>query len=231
MSERRLFRIYVQIFVLICLFCTLGCVKESKKIALELDKALERPLILGASISANHNEVESPGRLMAKDYGFLPAVQQIAKPGARGKNLLKEVTDEALKDRSILIGLDLLFWDSTEWMCGESLVELKTFLSRTENLKIPIVLGKIPRLRTVPAQPCQKTLNEALEDLCKLEKLCFPIPLDEIYSRISREGGAKIGEVFHPENQLLPDGLHLSTKGSELLSTKIQYYLNSGTLN
>src|SRR5688572_19002480 len=83
------------------------------------EEMLQRPLITGASVSADYN-ADSPGKRLAQRYTAKENIRVVARPGNPGLSVEPLVTKEILKDRTVIIAVDFLFWDSTLPNTGES---------------------------------------------------------------------------------------------------------------
>jgi hypothetical protein len=175
-----------------------------------------KPLITGASISADWASL-SPGKRLAERLVKSPDVRVIARGGQTGASVLAGVTPSVLKDRSIIIGFDLFFWDSTRASAEPSVKALKTLVAQAQERDIPLIIGDIPEL--IPGhQPNRKELNQMIYRSCKAAKNCFVVPLDELYQRITREGFVEIKGKKYSFFDLLPDGLHIGSVAGDYLA-------------
>ena len=102
-----------------------------------------RPLIVGASISADW-AAASPGKRLSSR--FSSDIRVIARGGQPGSKMLTQVRAKDLEDRSIVIGFDLFFWDSARGSIDDSLREFRKLVIETKRLGIPFIVGDIPEL-------------------------------------------------------------------------------------
>ena len=178
-----------------------------------------KPLITGASISADWASL-SPGKRLAERLAKSPDIRVIARGGQTGASVLAGVTPTVLKDRSVIVGFDLFFWDSTRASVAPSLKALKTLVAQAQANNIPLLIGDIPEL--VPGhQPMRRQLNEAIYSACGAAKNCFVIPLDELYQKISKDGFVEIKGKKYSFFDLVPDGLHIGNVAGDYLADLI----------
>ena len=189
-----------------------------------------RPLIVGASISADHKSV-SPGRVLARRHGSEAAIVKVAVAGQYGRSAVPAITDAQLKGASVVVGIDLFFWDGTETNadCRWGLAALDEALRRTRALGRPLILGNIPRLPRgpldwlfIPAPTrCRERLNAALAAECRPEKGCWLVDFESVMDRIVNGGGLVIGGKPYGPVALLPDGRHPGPAASDYMADRI----------
>jgi hypothetical protein len=184
-----------------------------------LKDLFHKPLIVGASVS-NDVGTESPGRRLALRYTEADKIQKVAVSGATGVTVEPGITELVLRDRTVVIGIDLFFWDSTRRSSEPSAEALNRLMERVSKLGIPIVLGNIPALLG-PVQLTRNPLNRKITEACKAYSKCHLFDLEAIYAKLLREGGITIGEKFYAIRELVPDGLHLSPVAADYLAAKI----------
>src|SRR5688572_12287197 len=90
---------------------------------IEPEKLLEKPLITGASVSADWS-TSSPGKTLALRYTEKANIRTIAFGGRPGREVIKDIRPQDVKDRSIIMAVDFLFWDSTLSETGPSIKAL-----------------------------------------------------------------------------------------------------------
>lgn len=73
---------------------------------------LEKPLITGASVSADWS-TSSPGKTLALRYTEKSKIKTIAFGGRPGRDVIREIKPRDVEGRSIIMAVDFLFWDST----------------------------------------------------------------------------------------------------------------------
>ncbi|WP_141736199.1 hypothetical protein [Oligoflexus tunisiensis] len=177
---------------------------------------LEKPLITGASVSADWS-TSSPGKTLALRYTDKSKIRTIAFGGRPGRDVIKEISPKHLEDRSIIMAVDFLFWDSTLSEVGPSLKALDSIMSQASRLGLPIVLGEIPEL--LPGRQVQRTkLNQEIKRKCASYKDCFLMPFDQLHRQVLKDGYLEIKGKRYTMKDLVPDGLHLSVPTSEYLA-------------
>ena len=175
-----------------------------------------KPLIIGASVSADWASL-SPGKRLAHRHVDKPQVKVIARGGQTGASVLGLVNSKDLEDRSIIIGLDLFFWDSARGNLESAFKKLQFLVSEAERLKIPLLIGDIPEL--APGfQPLRDALNERLRLLQAASPVVRIIPLERLYVQILRDGHLDIRGRRYTFFDLVPDGLHIGDVASDFLA-------------
>lgn len=184
-----------------------------------MDDVFKRPLIVGASVSDDY-QTDSPGKELAFRYTKPSEIKTIAKNGRQGKDTLQLVNLNTLKDRTVIIGVDLFFWDSTKPNPKDSIKALNKLISQARERDIPIVLGDIPTL--LPQfQPSALSLNKELLQMCQDYGKCYILPLHEILREVIADGYLTHRGKTYKLEELIPDGLHLAKPASEYLADRI----------
>lgn len=195
----------------------------SQEASASLSVLLEKPLIAGASVSADHS-APSPGKKLALRYTSKDKVKTIAFNGRPGVETLKSINDQVLKDRSILIGIDLFFWDSVLPSSRASLEALDKLFKQSDKYNLPLVLGEIPGL--MPSrQPSRNKLNQAIRQGCAQRTNCYVMPFDQLLRQVLANGYLEIKGKRYTLPQLVPDGLHLNHLASEEIADRLQTLL------
>lgn len=189
----------------------------------------DRPLIAGASVSADFGAT-SPGRYIAEMVGVKPLI--IAHIGSSGSasELLPELTPEVLSNASVIIALDIMFWDSWRKDCARGIQAAHTLFDKAVEAQVPIILGTVPKIEVdfitlvvagveIHQQRCVEELNTVIRALCTLKNHCLLIDLANFYVEI--QSGMVIDNDHYTFKDLMPDGLHLS----ETLSKKIAEHI------
>ena len=185
-----------------------------------------RPLILGASVSGDTNAL-SPGKLLGRRITTPGDVRVLARGGAPGREMISRLNSDILKDRSIIVALDFLFWDSAIREPREpSLRALSRLIETARAARIPLILGDIPEL-LAGAQASRVALNEAIRATCRPERSCYVIGLDQLYRTVQSQGYLLMEGERLALKEVLPDGLHLSPKASEYIAQMILDALRS----
>ena len=182
----------------------------------ELKQALQKPLITGASISANYGTI-SPSRRLALRHTTQDQIVTYAFGGRPGKDTAENLPKDFLKDRTSVLAMDLFFWDSALPEARTSIKALQRLMEQVKAKKIPIVLGEIPDL--LPGhQPQREKLNSAIRQACETYDKCFLMPFIELHSKVLRERSLTINNRKYSFRELVPDGLHLSDTAGEYLA-------------
>jgi hypothetical protein len=185
-----------------------------------MTKLFQRPLIVGASVSANYG-TSSPGRRLSLRHTSADAIVTVAQGGAPGREIIPRITDKILEDRTVIIGMDLFFWDSTASQAAPSLKLMEQIIKKAYDADIPFVLGDIPEL-LVGQQPHRNALNKRIHELCRADRDCFVLKLDDLHQQVLRDGYLTIDGKRYTLRQLVPDGLHLSDVAADFLADKIK---------
>lgn len=180
-----------------------------------VEQILKKPIIIGASVSADWSSL-SPGKKLARRYTKPSEIVTKAQGGRPGVRTLEVVKPADFKDRSIVIGVDLFFWDSTLPSIDQSLKSLDRLMKEVRQLQLPIVLGEIPEL--IPGrQPHRESLNKAIRKACSDYSRCYLMPFDRLHKQVLREGGIEMYGRKYTIQEIVPDGLHLiETAGNYL---------------
>jgi hypothetical protein len=182
----------------------------------ELAFAMQRPLITGASVSADLT-TESPGKRLSLRYTDRASIRTIAQGGRSGRATISTLSASDFKDRTAIIAMDLFFWDSVMIDTYASLKALKYIVTLAKNLDVPLLLGEIPLL--LPSrQPGANTLNDAIHSASKTHEKCFVMPFRELLLKVLQDGFLLIDGKQRCLEELIPDGLHLSDLGAEYLA-------------
>ena len=186
---------------------------------IKLDEAFKKPLIIGASVSADY-QTQSPGKRLALRYTTEKEVHVMAQRGKPGKEVLQSLKLDSLKDRTAIVGLDLFFWDSFNGSPMESLKAMEKLFKMAKSLNIPLILGEVPEL--VPFyQKSVFAINDKMKELCQGYSSCKILPLNQILRKTLSDGFIIQGGKKYSIEALLPDGLHLATPASEYLADRI----------
>lgn len=187
---------------------------------IKLNKILQRPLIVGASVSADHLS-PSPGKVLALRYTDAKDIKVIARGGTLGREVVKYVSESTMKDRSAIIGLDLFFWDSFSSAPLESLQAVDKIVDFASQKNIPIVLGEVPAL--IPfRQNSLGVINKKIKEACQKYAQCKILPLNALLQKTLLDGYILQGGKKHTLDSLIPDGLHIARPASEYLADQIQ---------
>lgn len=192
----------------------------------EIHQLMKRPLIVGASVSADWS-AKSPGKLLALRYTPESEIKTIAFGGKSGRDVLKSVTPESLSDRTIVIGVDLFFWDATLRSSDESLNELHKLMRSVRARKIPLILGEVPML--LPGmQPQAGAINAAIHKACASYDQCTVLPFTSMLFKVLAEGSLNYQGKRYGLRELIPDGLHIGPIASQYIADSIYDSIMSG---
>lgn len=181
---------------------------------------MQRPLILGASVSADWSSL-SPGKKLALRYTQHRELRTVAYAGTPGVETLKKMPLTALEGRSIVIALDLFFWDSTHPSPDPSLFALRRFLKEIVAANLPIVLGDVPEL--LPGRQGQRErINKAIHESCRFHNKCLVFSFDQLHQQIKRDGFLEIQGRKLSLRELVPDGLHLASIAGDYLTDMLK---------
>ncbi|MES2744360.1 MAG: SGNH/GDSL hydrolase family protein [Bdellovibrionota bacterium] len=189
-----------------------------------LERVMRRPLIVGASVSADWAS-KSPGKLLALRYTDENQIKTIAFGGKSGSFVLKKVGEEQLRDRTVVIGLDLFFWDATLRSADDSLKEMKKLIAAVKARDIPIILGEVPNL--LPGmQPQAALINRELQKACDNYAKCTVVPFTDMLVKVLSEGALNYKGTRYNLRQLIPDGLHIGPIASQYIADTLYETLN-----
>ncbi len=186
----------------------------------DLGPTFKTPLILGASVSAGY-AAPGPGTILSKRYTEPHNIKTIAYNGTPGHTVLKNLSQQSFKDRSVIIGVDLFFWDSIYPTGPASVAALEQLVKDAEGARIPIILGDIPDL--LPGMQGQRPLlNQMLQEACARYSQCYLVPLSEVFQQIQRDRHLVYQTKRYTIRDLLPDGLHLGPIASAYVADLIE---------
>jgi hypothetical protein len=195
--------------------------------AKDIRPTFKTPLIVGASVSGGY-AAPGPGTLLSVRYTDAKNVRTIAYNGTPGHVVLKSLPHNALKAHSVIIGVDLFFWDSIYPTGPASVAALQRLVQEAETSGIPIVLGDIPNL--LPGLQSQRTLlNHHLQQACARYSQCYLVPLSEVFQQIQRDRYLDYQAKRYSIRELLPDGLHLGPIASAYVADMIETMLIKGS--
>lgn len=192
---------------------------ESAQPVNSLEKLMQRPLILGASVSADR-ATASPGKRLALRYTKPTEIKTVAIGGMPSTKVLPSVSSKDLADRSIIIGIDLFFWDSTLQTPTASVEALKKLIAQAERMNVPLVVGEVPEL--IPGmQPSRVAINQAILKQCESSKNCYVMKLDSLLKQVLRDGYLNFKGRKYTLRELVPDGLHIGPIAGEEIANRL----------
>jgi hypothetical protein len=166
-----------------------------------------RPLIVGASVSAGH--LANPGGAPAMISKSLNPGAEVTSIAHVDKTSIQSLTmgknnvpyNKIPETPSVVIGIDLFFWDARNEECGTEFVKhTEDFFSFYQDKKVPMIIGRLPQGLSQPAgyaalngSDCAKTINLLLEKLCLPEKNCSLYNPADCFTKLKREAAEKFG--------------------------------------
>lgn len=175
----------------------------------------KRPLIVGASISQGVGaKPGGPGKIIAQTINPKSKTKIIAKH--KKKSTESMINYIETKAPSIVIGLDLFFWDAVENDCGDAFdTHARSFFKDYRDRKIPLIIGKLPTgvsepsgYRKLNGKVCTETINQLINEECTLEKNCLIYDPKDCLEAMKLEPKAVAATFF-------ADNLHTSDKGNQ----------------
>ena len=183
----------------------------------------QHPLIVGASVSSGFR-AETPARKIARLFGTNDAVVSLAVPGASGAHQVEGLTDERLAAATVVVGVDLFFWD-TRRDCAAGIAGVDELFKRVAPRKTPLIVATVPALHAPlglgPKDDCREQLNPKIAKSCKQDPACVLLDLNALYAKAAADGGVDLDGKHVAFRDLLSDGLHLSDAGSQLVARAI----------
>lgn len=180
---------------------------------------MSKPLIIGASVSADR-ATNSPGKRLALRYTPATEIKTIAMGGMPSTKILAMMKEADLKDRSIVVGLDLFFWDSALPSSRPTIQGLQNLVERTGALSIPLVLGEVPEL--LPGmQPSRMAINKAIVEMSNNAANCSVMNFDLLLQQVLSDGYLLVKGRKYTLQELVPDGLHMGAVLSEELANRL----------
>ncbi len=156
--------------------------------------------LIGASVSARHQGVLSPGELFSKRLGV--ALKLRTYPGRSSDKIFAHTSLPLdYPANSLVVGVDTFFWDSVK----KARCDLDIYRQRVNQIisnAHTTVLFQTPNHQLVRNRACQQVIHQALESECTGEKRCVLI----------RQSDADMKSSYY-----LADGVHLNAQGSEYL--------------
>lgn len=188
-----------------------------------LKQVLEKPLITGASVSADWTSL-SPAKKLALQYTEAEKIKTIAFGGRPGAETIKSLRQEDLADRTSILALDFFFWDSTLPSVDRSLKALKELRKKASQKNVPLVIGEIPEL--LPGRQKQREkLNKAIRAQCQVRENCFVMPFDRLHKQVLKNGFLLVEGRKLTMKEIVPDGLHLSEPAGQELARRLKAVL------
>lgn len=185
-------------------------------------KLFSTPLVLGASISAGYGTRDGGlGAVLAKAINPDAKIINKAISGATSVQSTAHL-DFTKYDPSIVLGLDLFFWDAAREKTGKKFESNTRYLfDHFRDREIPMIIGRVPVIdlpfiggRAKDLIESAQRVNGLLEELTLTHANCVlynPVPCF-----LSMGFGSR---------KYFSDGLHLNSKGNRYC---VEYFLKSG---
>lgn len=188
--------------------------------ALEPMALFQKPLIMGASISSEYTKVQSPGKKASLNFTAADQITVFAQPGRRGVDILAAATDDIYAGKSVMIGFDLFFWDSTNKLPNASAGALWLLMHKLWVNHVTVILADVPAMHP-ENQPGAALMNQEIHAACAAQPACILLPLDAMFRGAAEKGYIEYKGQRYTLQDFLPDGLHLSEIGSQAMADMI----------
>lgn len=197
----------------------------------------KRVLIVGASVSQGYEaNAGGPGMVIAKTLNPKAKSINLAKAQKKSTETLTGHTMPKPKP-TIVIGLDLFFWDASQGDCGEDFKSnARDFFNLYRAKKIPMIIGQLPRGVSVPSgynllnrNNCAEEINSFLAEECKVENNCLIYDPKDCIKAIKQEATEKFGKENSKEKTgyfkekmklFFVDDLHPSVAGNQFCANQ-----------
>ncbi len=188
---------------------------------------LARPLILGASVSSQYAAID-PGTLLARKYGTADGITRHAKPKKPSSEILSGVSDLQLSTASVVVALDLFFWDSRSGDCGAAKQSVGLFAQRLSNTGARLAVGNIP----VTGGDCGEPLSKTIADMCaNLRSGCALVDLRTPSTQAAEKGGLDLRDSWITVDELSADQLHPSRVGAQVIALDLEKALDGSPIS
>ena len=174
------------------------------------------PLLVGASLTRGYGaNPGGPGAIIAATLSPESQITNMAQSGVKSVDSLKDHVIPA-NAPSIVMGLDLFFWDAARNDCDASFIgKTKSFIKLYQDRKIPMILGKLPLGVKFPKgysvlnnTECTKKINDLLDSECTIENNCLIYDPKECFAKMSEAD----------RNRYFVDSLHTSAEANKFCS-------------
>ena len=188
----------------------------------EFEALFNKPLILGASVSTG-KVTKSPGDRVSERYTRPENIINIARNGKTGSSY--GPIDRELSDRTIIIGIDFLFWDTARSNPQNATRALDALLASAKSKNIPVVLGDVPGIAP-GLQVHRDAINKLIHLKCIRTEKCFILEFDKLH-KVATTTGIVIKGKRYFFRELMADSLHLNAIGSEYSADLIEELLKN----
>lgn len=197
------------------------CIRVLENPAAALKSRFERPLILGASISANLKTRGPADRALTQlGLGHVEPMR-LAANGQTSRELVEKLVLPHFERASVVLAIDMFFWDATLPSLKRSLSALERFVELTKTFEVPVVVATIPEVAWWPFQAVRSELNLALRSAAARHPHFKLLDLETINHDLQRDGGFTLGNRRYTLEEVAPDGLHLSAYACEYLAERL----------
>jgi hypothetical protein len=186
------------------------------------ESLFQRPLILGASISANF-KTEGPADRLIKKLGIRTHPIRVARSGATARHVIRKLQPSLLEKTSVVIAVDLFFWDASFPRLNRTIEALDRLLEMTANAKVPLILATVPAVAPKPLQWNREAINDAIRKKARRKRKdgVLLLDLDRMNKRIRKAGHFVVGEKSYSLRSIAPDRIHLSAEACEYVADRL----------
>lgn len=181
-------------------------------------KLFSNPLVIGASISAGYGTRDGGlGAVLARKVNPDAKITNFARSGYTSVQSTSHLDFDSYEP-SVVLALDLFFWDAAREQTGKKFEEnTKRLFNSFTQRKIPMIVGKVPVLEL----PFGGRANDLIKSAQKVNALLEEVSRDQnvlLYDPIHCFLSMESGEYFS-------DGLHLSDEGNKYCA---DFFINQG---
>lgn len=140
----------------------------------------DHTLIVGASVSQGVGaKAGGPSKIIAKAINPEAKVKVIAKHEKMSTESMVGYVEAT--PPSIVMGLDLFYWDAIKNQCDETFeAHTRNFFQKYQERNIPLIIGRLPKKISEPSgysvlnlSECTDIINRMVDELCTMEKNCI----------------------------------------------------------
>ena len=180
-----------------------------------------RPLIIGASVSANLKTRGPADRVLGQLGLDSIKPERVAANGQTARELIDKLKERHFTNASVVLGIDMFFWDATLPSLKRSLEALERLSQLAQRGQAPVVLATIPSVTWWPLQYVRQELNLEIRALSAGNPQFLLLDIEVIIHAMQRAGGFRLNEAWYDLSQIAPDGLHVSSFASEYLAQRL----------
>lgn len=160
----------------------------------------DNTLIVGASVSQGIGaKPGGPSKIIAKELNPEAQVKIIAKHQKKSTESMLGYIE--ITPPSIVMGLDLFYWDAIKDSCDKSFEEYtRSFFQSYQDRNIPLIIGRLPIGITQPSgynllnkSECTPAINKLINELCTVEKNCLIYDPADCMKAIKKDADENFG--------------------------------------